>query len=138
MSGSESSSLPLPARPSIDDRDVWRIYWQQLGQPWRTEPEINEERQKDLAEPVGAIPPYKVSLNVEHLLRSMVRPYCPHSLRSPTQPQPMLQTTFLPRSNKCRATNLYKTVLSGSHSEFSLVARQVVLLVVCKSVVRIS
>ena len=77
MSGSESSSLPLPARPSIDDRDVWRIYWQQLGQPWRTEPEINEERQKDLAEPVGAIPPYKVSLNVEHLLRSMVRPYCP-------------------------------------------------------------
>jgi len=50
MSGSESSSLPLPARPSIDDRDAWRIYWQQLGQPWRTEPEINEERQKDLAE----------------------------------------------------------------------------------------
>src|SRR6266566_3870317 len=36
-------------RPSADDRDVWRIYWEALDQPWRTEPEINSERQTFLA-----------------------------------------------------------------------------------------
>ena len=33
-------------RPAINDRDAWRAYWQTQGMPWRTEPEIDEERQQ--------------------------------------------------------------------------------------------
>jgi hypothetical protein len=33
-----------------DDREGWRAYWQAQGMPWRTEPEIDEERQRFLAE----------------------------------------------------------------------------------------
>ncbi|WIG59790.1 MAG: Pentapeptide repeat family protein [Ktedonobacterales bacterium] len=39
----------LPARPASDDRDGWAAYWQEQGQPWRTEPEIDGERQRVLA-----------------------------------------------------------------------------------------
>ena len=35
---------PLPA-----DREAWRAYWDVLNQPWRTEPEIDKERQEKLA-----------------------------------------------------------------------------------------
>lgn len=38
-----------PRRPAPDDRDAWQAYWKELGQPWRTEPEIDEKRQKYLA-----------------------------------------------------------------------------------------
>jgi uncharacterized protein YjbI with pentapeptide repeats len=37
-------------RPTTDDRDAWRAYWAAQGMPWRTEPEIDEERQQYLAE----------------------------------------------------------------------------------------
>src|SRR6266851_4988230 len=40
--------LPKPQRPAIDDHDAWRIYWQTQNQSWRTEPEINTERQERL------------------------------------------------------------------------------------------
>jgi hypothetical protein len=43
----ESSQLP---RPTTDDRDAWRAYWQAQGMPWRTEPEIDAERQRFLIE----------------------------------------------------------------------------------------
>jgi hypothetical protein len=36
--------------PNNDDKDAWIAYWNEQGQPWRTEPEIDEERQKYLAE----------------------------------------------------------------------------------------
>ena len=36
---------PLPA---TDDRDGWRAHWATQGQPWRTEPEIDQERQTEL------------------------------------------------------------------------------------------
>src|SRR6266849_1363018 len=49
MSVQDSSSLPH-VRPKGDDRAAWHDYWQHLGQPWRTEPEIDEERQQYLAE----------------------------------------------------------------------------------------
>jgi hypothetical protein len=39
----------VPA-PSTANREVWQAYWRELGQPWRTEPEIDEERQHYLAE----------------------------------------------------------------------------------------
>ncbi len=40
----------MPQRPKNDDRDSWRDYWVQMGQPWRTEPEIDARRQHFLAE----------------------------------------------------------------------------------------
>src|SRR5262245_42083021 len=36
-------------RPADDDRAGWRAYWQTLQQPWRTEPELDAERQGPLA-----------------------------------------------------------------------------------------
>jgi uncharacterized protein YjbI with pentapeptide repeats len=40
-----------PHRPtSNDDRDGWKAYWAAMGMPWRTEPEIDKERQQYLAE----------------------------------------------------------------------------------------
>lgn len=36
-------------RPITDDRDAWYTYWEAQGQSWRTEPEIGEERQAQLA-----------------------------------------------------------------------------------------
>lgn len=37
-------------RPSTSNRDEWIAYWKQQGQSWRTEPEIDNARQKYLAE----------------------------------------------------------------------------------------
>jgi uncharacterized protein YjbI with pentapeptide repeats len=39
-----------PRRPSGDDPDAWKAYWEAQGMPWRTEPEIDQERQRFLAE----------------------------------------------------------------------------------------
>ncbi len=51
---------PLPRQTSVHaiqavsegqkslDREEWRAYWQAQGQPWRTEPEIDGERQEYL------------------------------------------------------------------------------------------
>ena len=41
-------SSTLPQHPSSQDRTAWAGYWQEQGQPWRTEPEIDEERQQYL------------------------------------------------------------------------------------------
>jgi uncharacterized protein YjbI with pentapeptide repeats len=43
-----------PQRPtSPDDREGWNAYWTALGMLWRTEPEIDEERQRYLVERQG-------------------------------------------------------------------------------------
>jgi uncharacterized protein YjbI with pentapeptide repeats len=49
MSEQADPRLAWPPRPSSDDREVWQAYWQQIGQPWRTEPEIDTRHQKQLA-----------------------------------------------------------------------------------------
>jgi hypothetical protein len=36
-------------RPTTDDRNEWKRYWESRDMPWRTEPEINRERQRYLA-----------------------------------------------------------------------------------------
>lgn len=46
---------PVP-RPADDNRKGWRVYWQAQNQPWRTEPEIDAERQKYLAQLRAIIP----------------------------------------------------------------------------------
>jgi uncharacterized protein YjbI with pentapeptide repeats len=49
--GEQANSLPeQPQYPTTNNRDDWLTYWQKCGQPWRTEPEIDSSRQKDLAE----------------------------------------------------------------------------------------
>ena len=47
---------PSPQRPSIHDRQAWPEYWQKLGQPVRTEPEIDEKRQQFLAKRLAIAP----------------------------------------------------------------------------------
>src|SRR5437588_3701304 len=37
-------------RPPNDDTKAWKAHWKAQGQPWRTEPEIDAERQQYLAE----------------------------------------------------------------------------------------
>lgn len=39
-----------PQRPALDDKDGWKAYWEAQGQSWRTEPEIDKERQNYLDE----------------------------------------------------------------------------------------
>ena len=56
MNEQESVQTFLPARPATDDPGAWRAYWQQLGQHWRTEPEIDAERQQYLAERRAIVP----------------------------------------------------------------------------------
>jgi hypothetical protein len=45
---SKGQDAPLP-RPAPGDRENWKAYWEAQGHPWRTEPEIDEERQTFLA-----------------------------------------------------------------------------------------
>ena len=45
--------------PKNDDREGWRDYWVQMGQPWRTELEIDAKRQQYLTERRTIIPDVK-------------------------------------------------------------------------------
>jgi uncharacterized protein YjbI with pentapeptide repeats len=56
MSKQPEQSLTPPARPSDGNREAWVSYWQQMGQSWRTEPEISSERQAYLAERRSTVP----------------------------------------------------------------------------------
>jgi uncharacterized protein YjbI with pentapeptide repeats len=47
QNGTQKTSLQ---RPSNRDKKTWEVYWEQQGQSWRTEPEIDEKRQKYLIE----------------------------------------------------------------------------------------
>jgi hypothetical protein len=52
----QQSETPEVQRPITDERDEWKTYWKAQGMPWRTEPEIDEERQEDLARRRGSPP----------------------------------------------------------------------------------
>ncbi len=47
--------IPNLKRPVSSDPDVWIAYWRTVGQGWRTEPEIDIERQKYLSKRLGII-----------------------------------------------------------------------------------
>lgn len=49
MSDLDDTKAPA-LRPSTADKEAWRAYWEKHGQPWRTEPEIDTERQQYLDE----------------------------------------------------------------------------------------
>ncbi len=47
----QDSTQATPAQGlTINDRKAWKVYWEEQGQTWRTEPEINAERQDYLTE----------------------------------------------------------------------------------------
>lgn len=48
--------MMLPQRPATDDHAAWLGYWRERDQPWRTEPEINAERQDYLAKRRAIVP----------------------------------------------------------------------------------
>src|SRR6266566_7021045 len=50
MSGQDNGQISTLQRPTTNDPKAWKTYWKAQGQPWRTEPEIDAERQKYLAE----------------------------------------------------------------------------------------
>ncbi len=50
MSEQDGTQVSMLQRPAHDDKKAWKEYWKSLGQDRRTEPEIDEERQKFLAE----------------------------------------------------------------------------------------
>src|SRR2546427_5724822 len=49
----QSAALP---RPSPEDVEAWKAYWQAQGQPWRTEPEIDTKRQEELTQRRTIVP----------------------------------------------------------------------------------
>ena len=50
MSERDVTQSTYKQRPTNDDKEAWKVYWKAQGQPWRTEPEIDPERQGMLAE----------------------------------------------------------------------------------------
>src|SRR5258708_2701350 len=56
MSDQDNGQISTLRRPTTDDPDVWNVNWKTQGQPWRTEPEIDAERQKYLAERRAIVP----------------------------------------------------------------------------------
>ncbi|HVB22309.1 MAG TPA: pentapeptide repeat-containing protein [Ktedonobacteraceae bacterium] len=56
MSEQDDGQAATLRHPTVDKRGNWIVYWKQQGQPWRTEPEIDAERQKYLAECRSILP----------------------------------------------------------------------------------
>ncbi len=46
----DGTQATILQRPNYYDKEAWKAYWKEQGQSWRTEPEIDIERQKYLAE----------------------------------------------------------------------------------------
>jgi uncharacterized protein YjbI with pentapeptide repeats len=55
----KGNQAPTTQRPANDDTEAWKAYWKEQGQPWRTEPEIDAERQKYLTERRSITPDWK-------------------------------------------------------------------------------
>ena len=54
---SEANGTPsILQRPTTNDRGIWKAYWKEQGQPWRTEPEIDQVRQAFLSERLAVTP----------------------------------------------------------------------------------
>src|SRR5258708_33256699 len=50
----QAPSMPQPPAPQTPEE--WRAHWEAQGQPWRTEPEIDAQRQAELATRRAIIP----------------------------------------------------------------------------------
>jgi Pentapeptide repeats (8 copies) len=58
-SGQVTTQKTMLQRPANDDKEAWKAYWKAQDQSWRTEPEIDLERQKYLDERRSAIPDFE-------------------------------------------------------------------------------
>ncbi len=56
MSDQDNGQVSTTRRPTTKDQEAWIFYWQTQGQFWRSEPEIDSERQKYLAERRAIVP----------------------------------------------------------------------------------
>jgi uncharacterized protein YjbI with pentapeptide repeats len=56
MSEADGTQSSMLQRPNMNERDRWRVYWREQGQPWRTEPEIDATRQAFLTERLAITP----------------------------------------------------------------------------------
>jgi len=56
MSEQDGAKATALQRPTNDNKEAWHAYWRTQGQGWRTEPEIDTERQKYLAERRSIVP----------------------------------------------------------------------------------
>lgn len=56
QNGKQAPAVQLPTN---NDTEAWKAYWNTQGQPWRTQPEIDMERQAFLAERRAIVPDVK-------------------------------------------------------------------------------
>jgi hypothetical protein len=49
MSEQDTKQAIKLQRPMNDDKEAWMVYWEEQGQSWRIEPEIDRARQEYLA-----------------------------------------------------------------------------------------
>jgi hypothetical protein len=56
VSEQDNGKVAIRQHPTTDNQAEWKIYWEQEGQPWRTDPEIDAERQKYLTERRAIVP----------------------------------------------------------------------------------
>src|SRR5947209_6861594 len=59
MSDQDNGQVSTLERPTTNDQEAWKAYWKVQGWHWRTEPEIDAERQKYLAERRAIVPDIK-------------------------------------------------------------------------------
>jgi pentapeptide repeat protein len=56
MSEQDNGQVSTLQRPTTTNQEDWHTFWEQQGQPWRWEMEIDEERQKYLNEHRAIVP----------------------------------------------------------------------------------
>lgn len=59
MSDQDNGQVSTLQRPTTNDKEAWKAYWTAQGWPWRTEPEVDAERQKYLTERRAILPDIK-------------------------------------------------------------------------------
>ncbi len=62
MSEEEGAQVPLLPQPITSDSKAWKAYWEAQGQLWRTEPEIDAKRQKELDDRRKIVPDIKQAI----------------------------------------------------------------------------
>ena len=97
MSEQDGTQKTIPLPPNADKK-AWRLYWEEKGQPWRSEPEIDTKRQNYLIErrsikpdidsgmyPFKDIEPKLTRADVEWLLATHENGRGPVDWNDPTQ-----------------------------------------------------
>ncbi len=59
MNGQNDIQAGVLQRPADDNKEAWIAYWKVQGQEWRTEPEIDAKRQKELTKRLAIVPDIK-------------------------------------------------------------------------------